>query len=90
MEEADIALLRKVPIAFLKDDKYGRGVLYADRSRVKPKDRRSMVRTTNDGTKTLCFSLGHCGIFFSCVYCRYLLFVEDESHLLHSDSHDGK
>jgi hypothetical protein len=76
MEEADIALLRKVPIAFLKDDKYGRGVLYADRSRVKPKDRRSMVRTTKQRrTKLVCFfSLGHYGIFSHFVGCRYFLF----------------
>lgn len=54
LEEADIALLRTVPIAFLHDDKYGRGVLYSDRSRVKPKDRRSMVRTRHKTTdKTL-------------------------------------
>jgi hypothetical protein len=54
LEEADIALLRTVPVAFLHDDKHDRGVLYADRSRVKPKDRRSMVRTRHKTTDKIC------------------------------------
>jgi hypothetical protein len=57
LEEVDIALLRTAPVAFLHDDKHGRGVIYADRSRVKPKERRSMVSTktnkTNDGQNSL-------------------------------------
>jgi hypothetical protein len=50
LEEADIAVLRKVPVALLHDDKYERCVVYVDRSRVEPKDRRSMVRTRQKTT----------------------------------------